>query len=220
MAAIIRDFDKSPPSATRFAVHGNPVRGVPLAPGVPGADLVPELVQRIASTRLVGSPQLTRFLEFIVAESLAGRGDALKAFTIATEGLGRPPDFDPARDPIVRVEATRLRATLSAYFGEEGRDEPIRLRLARGSYQPLVEVIRDASAATPAPLMSVPATWSREAAGCELTLLSRYRKPILIGAGVVLAVLFGALVFNAAMLLHINDHLHNLLAQTMAGKPN
>jgi adenylate cyclase len=53
---------------------------------------------------------------------------------VAVEVFGRPPDFDAQSDPLVRVEAGRLRRRLIEYYADEGRDDPVRIDLPRGSY--------------------------------------------------------------------------------------
>ena len=85
---------------------------------------------------LAKSAQLANFLSFIVEETLAGRGDRLKAYTIATDALGRDANFDPQADPIVRVEAGRLRRALEQYYAGDGRDDPIIIELPLGGYIP------------------------------------------------------------------------------------
>lgn len=85
------------------------------------------------------SPKLARFLRFVVEEELAGRGAAIKAYTIATQALGRGCDFDPSLDPSVRVEAGRLRRALDEGYARAGRDLGIRIRIPVGSYRPLFE---------------------------------------------------------------------------------
>src|SRR5262245_48575833 len=57
-----------------------------------------------------------KFLRFIAEELFAGRASALKAYTIAVDVFGRPSNFDASIDPIVRIEATRLRAALIRYY--------------------------------------------------------------------------------------------------------
>lgn len=94
------------------------------------------LERAIDSESMQNAPQLARFLRFIVEETLAGRSAELKGYTIATQALGRPSDFDPQIDPIVRVEAMRLRRVLDAYYENEGKRDPIRLRVPRGAYVP------------------------------------------------------------------------------------
>jgi adenylate cyclase len=74
------------------------------------------------------------FLRFVVEQTLAGQGERLKGYTVAVEVFGRPPDFDAQSDPLVRVEAGRLRRRLIEYYADEGRDDPVRIDLPRGSY--------------------------------------------------------------------------------------
>ena len=58
------------------------------------------------------SQRRQRFLEYLVNEALAGRGERLKAYNVALEVFDRPETFDPTTDPLVRVEAARLREKL------------------------------------------------------------------------------------------------------------
>jgi hypothetical protein len=83
------------------------------------------------------SPRRQRFLEFIVNETLAGRN--LKGYDVALEVFDRPETFDPAVDPVVRVEAGRLREKLREYYGADGQSDPIRIDLPKGTYTPHIE---------------------------------------------------------------------------------
>lgn len=78
-----------------------------------------------------------RFLRFVSEELFKGRAAAIKAYTIAVDVFGRPSSFDPATDPIVRIEATRLRASLMHYYDLHGRDHPVRIDLPKGRYIPV-----------------------------------------------------------------------------------
>lgn len=80
-----------------------------------------------------------RFLQFVVEETLAGRGDRLKGFTVATLALGRNADFDPQSSSAVRVQATRLRHLLEDYYRGPGSQESVRIALPLGSYRPRFE---------------------------------------------------------------------------------
>ena len=80
-----------------------------------------------------------RFLEYLVNETLAGRSERLKGYTIALEVFSRPETFDPVADPIVRIEAARLREKLDQYYDAEGRSDPIRIDLPKGTYTPHIE---------------------------------------------------------------------------------
>ncbi len=85
---------------------------------------------------LRGSPQLARFLTFVVETTLAGKGDNIKGYAIAVEVLGRGSDFDAQADSIVRVAAGRLRSALDRYYSEAGSNDPLVIDLPRGSYVP------------------------------------------------------------------------------------
>ena len=67
---------------------------------------------------------------------MRGEAQRIKGYTIAVEALGRGESFDPQADPIVRVEAGRLRRTLEHYYAGLGAQEPIVIELPRGSYVP------------------------------------------------------------------------------------
>ena len=108
----------------------------PQQPGNSG-DIGAALGRVVASATLAKSPQLAQFLTFIVKETLAGRDDRLKAYTIATDALGRDADFDPQTDPIVRVEAGRLRRALEQYYATDGRNDPVVIDLPTGRYVPV-----------------------------------------------------------------------------------
>ncbi|GJD50683.1 hypothetical protein OPKNFCMD_3428 [Methylobacterium crusticola] len=95
------------------------------------------------------SPKLTAFLSYIVEEELAGRGDVIKAYTIATQALGRADSFDPANDPSVRVEAGRLRRALEEAYSGEAAALPVRIQVPVGGYRPSFEPV--ASNPGPAP---------------------------------------------------------------------
>lgn len=85
------------------------------------------------------SQRRRRFLEYVVDETLAGRGDRLKGYNIAVEVFDRSEGFDPNVDPIVRVEAARVRDKLREYYDAEGQDDPVRIDLPKGSYTPQIE---------------------------------------------------------------------------------
>ena len=101
---------------------------------------VRQALERILKSGPFGQSQRRqRFLEYIVNETLAGRSDRLKGYTIAREVLDRPEEFDPNLDPIVRMEAARLRDRLREYYEGDGRDDPIRIELPKGTYTPQIE---------------------------------------------------------------------------------
>jgi TolB-like protein len=85
-------------------------------------------------------PQLLRFLRFAVGEALSGRDGGSKERLIGMEVFGRCADYDASIDPVVRVEARRLRRKLAEYYARDGRTDPIEIRLPKGAYMPTFEV--------------------------------------------------------------------------------
>ena len=94
----------------------------------------------VASNGFKSSPKLKSFLRFIVNEKLDGNADRLKAYSIATQAFGRPVDFNPDIDPIVRVQAAKLRNRLNIYNLTTGKSDPIRITLPKGGYVPIFEI--------------------------------------------------------------------------------
>lgn len=101
---------------------------------------------RRALTELLGwqplarSPQLAGFLEYVVEKALTGEESAVKAYSIAVDVFGRPHSFDPQSDPIVRVQARRLRTLLDQYYAEGGGTGGVRIVLPVGRYVPIFEL--------------------------------------------------------------------------------
>ena len=85
------------------------------------------------------SPRRQRFLEYLVNETLAGRSERLKGYSIALEVFDRPETFDPTVYPLVRIEAARLREKLREYYGTDGQSDPIHIDLPKGTYTPQIE---------------------------------------------------------------------------------
>ncbi len=99
---------------------------------------VKEHLERVlASQSFEQADRLKRFLAFVVGETLAGRGDQLKEFLIGTEVFDKESSFDPRTDPIVRVQARRLRSRLEKYYAEEGQRDAVHIELPKGGYAPL-----------------------------------------------------------------------------------
>ena len=96
-----------------------------------------ELVNRIiASSTFAKSSRLCSFLKYICDLTFQGRTQEINEQQIGTAVFGRRPHFDSSIDGIVRAQASRLRNRLEIYFEEEGRTEPTRIVIPRGSYVP------------------------------------------------------------------------------------
>ena len=103
--------------------------------------IIPEQI-RAQLDRILASPTFEQadrasvFLRFVVTASLEGRAGEIKESVIAVEALGRTTSFDPKSDPIVRVEAGRLRNRLKAYYDSEGLQDSVLIALPKGGYTP------------------------------------------------------------------------------------
>ena len=104
---------------------------------IPAPAVRAELARILASEPFARSPRMQRFLEFIVEESLAGRGRELGEYIIGVSVFDRGPDFEPALDPIVRNDARRLRAKLTEYY-QQPQAEPAKvlIEMPKGGYTP------------------------------------------------------------------------------------
>ena len=100
-----------------------------------------EQLNRLLRSRLFQKSRRRRqFLEYIVNETLAGRSNRLTGYSVALDVFGRPDTFDPVVDPVVRVEAARLRDKLREYYAGDGQSDAIRIELPKGTYAPRIEV--------------------------------------------------------------------------------
>jgi hypothetical protein len=95
-----------------------------------------ELEAVLASELFARTSNLVRFLSFVCERYFAGETDAIKEYSIAVEALGRPGDFDPQTDTIVRVTAHALRRRLQDFYRTAGSDHPIQICLPAGHYVP------------------------------------------------------------------------------------
>jgi len=93
-----------------------------------------EIEKLINSHTLHGSESLCRLLRYLADQAVKHPGVSLKEYQIATEVFGRPADFDPHLDSLVRVQAGRLRSKIGEYYASEGADDPIVAELPKGTY--------------------------------------------------------------------------------------
>jgi tetratricopeptide (TPR) repeat protein len=107
------------------------------------------LERLLAWPDIARSPQLANFLSYIVDRRLSGDAQSIKAYSIAVDVFGRSPDFDPQADPIVRVQARRLRGLLDQYYRGPGAAERLRIDLPIGRYVPdFIDAATEPSART------------------------------------------------------------------------
>jgi serine/threonine-protein kinase len=126
----------------------------------PGKDVeakAPLQLDRILASRTFRqADRMKRFLAFIVGETVAGRGAQLKEFVVGIEVFGRDNSFDPRNDPIVRVQARRLRAQLARYYRDEGLEDDLMIELPKGGYAATFRPVKSpAPKRSPAPSLPV-----------------------------------------------------------------
>jgi len=99
---------------------------------------VRDQVERIVtSATFRPADRLKHFLSFVAGQVLQGQGDSLKEYAVGVQVFGRDSSFDPRTDPVVRVQARRLRARLERYYLEEGQRDDILVDLPKGGYAPV-----------------------------------------------------------------------------------
>src|SRR3984893_15389052 len=92
-------------------------------------------VEKVAASAVLhGSESLCKLLRYLAHHAIESPGTPVKEYQIATEEFGRPPDFDPAVDSMVRVQAGRLRSKLAEYYADEGSADHVRIELPKGTY--------------------------------------------------------------------------------------
>jgi TolB-like protein/Tfp pilus assembly protein PilF len=105
--------------------------------GVPAAAVRAELARILGSQAFQRAPRLRRFLAYCVEEVLAERLERLKEYSLGLDVFDRGATFDPKADPIVRVDARRLRERIARYYAEEGAGNPVEIVLTTGGYVPV-----------------------------------------------------------------------------------
>jgi hypothetical protein len=108
-----------------------------------------EIERLVNSHTLHGSESLCKLLRYLGDHAIKHPGVALKEYQIATEVFGRPADFDPHLDSLVRVQAGRLRSKLSEYYSSEGAEDPVIVELPKGTYTLTLHPV-------PAPIKKLP----------------------------------------------------------------
>lgn len=123
-------------------------------PGCSDESVRAALGSALESPEFRSAPQLRSFLDFIVHAALEDNQEKIKGYTIAVEALGRSEDFNPVTDPIVRVEAARLRRRLAKYYAGTGASERVRIVIPKGSYAPEFEAIQQSATGRDGPSAS------------------------------------------------------------------
>lgn len=106
-------------------------------PSVTREEALAALAAVVASADFPASARNRRFLEHVVRHTLDETFEKISGYYVATEVFGRAADFNPTTDPIVRIEAAKLRRDLETYYLKCGSTAAVRISLPRGGYIPL-----------------------------------------------------------------------------------
>src|SRR5687767_9534638 len=119
-------------------MRSSPATPEPVTDGVPHKQVRAQLEKIVASEIFSRSQRLVAFLSFVVEEALAGRGTIIKEQVLAAELYGKRHSSSGENDPVIRVDARRLRDKLREYYGEFDRD-PVIISLPKGGYAPVFQ---------------------------------------------------------------------------------
>ncbi len=167
-------------------------RGGALETRVPAELVRAELDRILRSPWFLHSERLSRFLRFVVEQTLRGHAGDLKESVLAVEVFDRPPTYDSRVHSIVRVEASRLREKLQRYYQTEGLDAEVRIELRKGSYVPLFRE-RDPTPIRPA---LVPSPAGKRPQVVPAAAIPVVRPRLLALAGVVLVLITAAVTWR------------------------
>ena len=117
---------------------------------IPDQSIRTHLDKILASSAFIRSARMARFLRYTVELALDGKGSDIKEYRIGLDVFDRRSDYDPRVDPIVRVEARRLRQKLAAYYAAEGVADEVVIDFEKGNYVPFFRPRTPATAPAPA----------------------------------------------------------------------
>lgn len=98
--------------------------------------VIEQLNRIVASPLFRNSKRCGPLLQYIVLETIEGRGDAVKERAIGISVFRRKPTYDTNEDPIVRSSAAEVRKRIAQYYHEAGHESELRIELTSGSYVP------------------------------------------------------------------------------------
>lgn len=155
----------------------------PAVPEPQEDDVRAQLNRILASAEFSVPERVRQFLIYVVNQTLSGQADRIKAYTVAIEVFGRDANFDIQNDPVVRIEAGRLRRALERYYLLGGSSEPILIEIPKGGYVPRFHWRQAATEGAPATSGQEAPHWdsSAKASGRALP------RPWLLGSAVAAA---------------------------------
>lgn len=183
-----------------------------------------QLERILASLTFRGSDAQKRFLRYAVQQTLEGNRDLIKEYSVGIQVFGRGESFDPRVDPIVRIQAGKLRSRLARYYAGEGSLDALRIEIPKGSYAPVfstagLQAEIQPAAADPALSASsgasvlqddgAEASFAADASG-SLTEAGTFvsdrivsRRPLVFGRARALAFTIGAVLLGAGLAAYV-----------------
>jgi Tol biopolymer transport system component len=151
-----------------------------------------QLEKILTGSGFIHSVRMCRFLRYVVECSLSGDADRLKESVIGVAVFNRPPSYDPKVDPIVRVEARRLRDKIHEYYEREGAADAVVISLPKGGYAPAFEI---RTVETPQPVEVIPSLPAPAPVPVEQPSVAAPSRGLLWGMVAAAAVFAGAALF-------------------------
>ena len=118
-------------------------------PGISPAQARAQLQKILDDALFTRTQRMSRFLRFGVEHALAGTGHEVKEYLVGVDVFDRPKDYDPRVDPIVRVEARRLRSKLRSYYASSGKKDELIIDFPKGAYAAAFEWRSSAKSVVP-----------------------------------------------------------------------
>lgn len=113
------------------------------------ADVRLQLERLLETAHFRNSRRYPSLFRFIVEETLEGRGEFLKERLLGVQVFGRPPNYDTATDPVVRVTVAEIRKRIAQYYHDESRAHELRIELLPGRYEAEFRRNRESPRRTP-----------------------------------------------------------------------
>jgi hypothetical protein len=161
--------------------------------------LLNEIERILHSEELRGSEVSRRLLKYLAEKSVTGEADELKEYIVAIDGLGKPASYDPRHNSAVRIQVGRLRQKLAEYYRREGLEDPIVIDIPKGRFRLKYEYREGCPPSPEHRATQIPQRAGHDESLRKITLreaLVKYRMPVVICAGAILALAAGA-AYNA-----------------------
>lgn len=158
--------------------------GARSAPEPSAADIRLQLDRILSSAEFTVPERVRQFLSYVVEQTLAGHADRIKAYSVAVEVFGRDANFDIQNDPVVRIEAGRLRRALERYYLLVGSSDPVLIEIPKGGYVPHFCWRAEHLKRPELQPMPVPARQTR----LGPSIVGWLKRPWLVGSAVALAI--------------------------------